>query len=297
MLMNGMYLLEQLINGICQGSIYALIAIGYTLICGVVGLVSLCYGDSVMFGAFVSYVAFGALGTNPVLAFLVSFGGTALLGALLHKTCCEPFLDSPRHISVMCTIGAGIFIKNVVQLLTKSETKPIPRIFGEGFFTIGEIHVSYVQVAVLAIVLFLIIVLSFFLNKTKVGISLKAVSQDRKAAELVGINVKATTLLGNMIGCGLGGIAGMLYAVYYASFQANFGGPIGIKAFSASVLGGMTDITVAATGGLTIGILENFGVALFGSGYRDLVAFLFLIIVLIFKPQGLSFKFKKRGAK
>ena len=262
-----------------------------------VGLVSLCYGDTVMFGAFVSYLAFSYLGTNPILAFLVSFCGTALLGAVFHKTCCEPFLDSPRHISCMCTIGAAIFIKNVVQLLTKSETKPIPRIFGEGFFAIGQIHVSYVQVAVLLIVLFLVLVLTFFLNKTKAGISLKAVSQDRKAAELVGINVKATTLLGNMIGCGLGGIAGMLYAVYYSSFQANFGGPIGIKAFSASVLGGMTDITVAATGGMTIGVLENFGVAIFGSGYRDLVAFLFLIIVLIFRPQGLSFSFKKKGAK
>ena len=151
--MNGMYFLEQLINGICQGSIYALIAIGYTLIVGVVGLVSLCYGDTVMFGAFVSYLAFSYLGTNPILAFVVSFGGTALLGIVLHKTCCEPFLDSPRHISCMCTIGAAIFIKNFVQLLTKSETKPIPRIFGEGYFTLGQIHVSYVQVAILFIVL------------------------------------------------------------------------------------------------------------------------------------------------
>ena len=288
------YWIEQLINGICQGSIYALIAIGYTLIVGIVGLVSLSYGDTVMFGAFASYLAFSALGTNPILAFLVSFVATGLLGIILHKTCYEPFLDSPRHISVMCTIGAAIFIKNVVQLLTKSETKPIPRIFGEGYFMLGEFRIAHVQVTILVIVLFLIIVLTLFLNKTKAGIKLKAVSQDRLAAELMGINVKTTTLLGNVIGCGLGGIAGMLYSVYYASFQATFGGPIGIKAFSASVLGGLSDLGVAATGGMAIGIFENLGVALFSSGYRDLIAFVFLITVLVFKPQGLSFNFRGR---
>lgn len=292
--MSGAYLLEQLVNGICQGLIYALIAIGYTLIVGVVGLVSLCYGDTVMVGAYVSFLAFSYIGSNPVLAFFVSFGCTALLGAALHKTCCEPFLDSPRHISVMCTIGASIFLKNIVQILTKSETKSVPRIFGEGFISFGDIRVSSVQIAILVVVLILVVLLSIFLNKTKVGISLKAVSQDRKAAELVGINVRNTTLLGNVIGCGFGGVAGMLYSVYYTAFQATFGGPIGTKAFSASVLGGMSDISVSAIGGMVIGILENFGIAIFNSGYRDLIAFVFLIVVLVFKPQGFSFKTTRR---
>ena len=293
--MNSTYLLEQLINGICQGAIYALVAIGYTMIVGVVGLVSLCYGETVMVGAFVSYLTFTLIGTSIPLAFAVSFVGTAVLGALLHKICYEPFLESPRHICVMCTIGASIFLKNVVQLMTKSETKAVPRIFGAGYFTVSQIRVAYVQVAILAIVILLSLALSFFLNKTRTGIMLKAISQDRKAASLVGINVKLATLLGNMLGCGLGGIAGMLYSVYYSAFQATMGGPIGIKAFSASVLGGLSDIPVAATGGMTIGVLENFGVAFFSSGYRDLIAFIFLITILVWKPHGLSFNFK-RGA-
>lgn len=295
--MSGIYLLEQLINGLCQGLIYALIAIGYTLIVGVVGLVSLSYGETVMTGAYIAFLTFTYVSTNPLIAFVICFVGTGLLGVVLHKTCIEPFLESPRHISVMCTIGAGIFLKNIVQILTKSETKAIPPIFGDGYFSIGQIRISHVQIAILVVVLLLIVILTLFLNKTKTGISLKAVSQSRKAAALVGINVRRTALLGNVIGCGLGGIAGMLYAVYYSAFQATFGGPIGIKAFSASVLGGMSDIAVAALGGLSIGILENFGVAVFSSSYRDLIAFAFLILILVFKPEGFAIAGRRRRGK
>lgn len=289
-----MYLLEQLINGICQGSIYALVAIGYTMIVGIVGLVSFCYGETVMVGAFVSYMAFSYLGSNIWLAFLVSFFGTAIMGIAIHKICYEPFFESPRHISLTCTIGAGIFIKSIVQIITKSETKPIPQIFGTGYLSLGQIRISYVQLAIISIVIVLSIGLSFFLNRTRTGIMLKAVSQDKKAASLLGINVSFATLIGNFVGCGLGGVAGMLYSVYYGAFQATMGGTIGMKAFSSSVLGGLHDIAVSAMGGLSIGILENLGISFAGTGYRDLIAFIFLILVLIFLPSGLSLHARRR---
>lgn len=289
-----MYLLEQLINGICQGSIYALVAIGYTMIVGIIGLVSFCYGETVMIGAFVSYMAFSHLGSNIWIAFSVSFLGTAIVGIAIHKICYEPFFESPRHISLTCTIGAGIFIKSIVQIITKSETKAIPPIFGTGYLSLGQIRISYVQIAIISIVIALSIGLSFFLNKTRTGIMLKAVSQDKKAASLLGINVSSATLIGNFVGCGLGGVAGMLYSVYYGAFQATMGGTIGMKAFSSSVLGGLHDIAVSAVGGLSIGVLENIGISFAGTGYRDLIAFIFLILVLIFLPSGLSLHARRK---
>ena len=284
-----MYFLQQLINGICQGSIYALVAIGYTLIVGITGLVSFCYGETVMVGAFLSWLAMSYLGDSPVLAILVALFGTAIVGAIIHKICYERFFDAPRHISLMCTIGMGILLKSLAQIVTRSETKPIAKLFGNGYIDIGAIRISYVQIAVLSIVIVASIALSIFMNKTKVGIMLKAVSQDKKAAALVDINVSKATMLGNMLGCGMGGVSGILYAVYYTSFKATMGNAIGMKAFSSSALGGLSDVAVSAIGGLNIGIFENIGISIFGSSYRDLIAFVFLILVLVIKPTGLSF--------
>lgn len=287
------YWIEQIFNGISQGSIYALIVIGYTLIVGIVGLPSFAYGDIVMCGAYFAYLVFSSVGNNALLVFLCAFAGTALLGIIMHKLCYEPFFDSPRHISLMCTIGMSILIKNVVQLLTKSVTMDIPSMFGTWYFDIGTIRITAAQVCVLGIVIILSSAFTLFLKKTKLGIQLRAVSQDRKAASLVGVDVNAIILFGNAIGCGMGGLAGLLYAVYYNSFRATMGGAIGMKAFSSAVLGGLGDISVASICGLIIGILENIGIALTSTGYRDMVAFIFLIVVLMFNPTGLGGKKKK----
>lgn len=286
-----MYWIEQLSNGVFQGSIYALIVIGYMLIVGIVGLPSFAYGDVVMCGAYFAYLAFG-IGDNAILVFLISFLGTALLGIAMHKICYEPFFNAPRHIALMCTIGMSILIKNVVQLITKSVTLDIPNMFGEGYVQLGSIRITATQIAVVLIVILLVIIFTLFLKKTKIGLQLRAVSQDRKAAYLMGIDVNYITMVGNCIGCGMGGVAGLLYAVYYNSFRATMGGPIGMKAFSSAVLGGLSDISVSSVCGLIIGVFENIGIALTGSGYRDMVAFIFLIVVLILNPTGLTSKKK-----
>ena len=147
----------------------------------------------------------------------------------------------------------------------------------------------------MVVVTVLCILLSIFLNKTKQGVIPRAVSQDRKAAAMVGIDVSGATLMGNVLGCGIGGVAGMLYALYYGSLSASMGGMATMKAFSSSVLGGLVDIQASAIGGLLIGISENYGIALFSSSLRDMIAFVFLIIVLIFFPKGLRIKIGRKA--
>lgn len=289
-----MYLLEQILNGLCQGSIYALMAIGYTMIYGVVGLVTFSYGEVVMLGAFSAFYISTAFGSNIVLGSIVGFVGAGLIGIVIHKVCYEKFLDAPKHIALLCTIGMSMLLKNLAQIIFGSQVKAMPEVIVSKNIEFLGLRVTNLQIIILAVVIILSISLSLFLSRTKGGMMLRAVSQDKKAASLVGINVKRTTMLGNCIGCGLGGVAGVLLGIYYGTIVPTMGGMVGLKAMSACVLGGLTNIPGAAIGGLTIGVLENLGIMVFSSGYRDMFAFIFLVIVLLFCPQGLFIKRKER---
>lgn len=282
-----MYIVEQLINGICQGSIYALVAIGFTMIVGIIGMVSFCYGETVMIGAYFAYLVFSVAG-NTFWAFPISFACMTVFAIIVHKICYEPFYNSPRHISLMCTIGMGIITKNLVNIATRGETLRVPNLFGTGAVSVGGIQVSYIKIATITIAVFLCAVLSLFFNKTRIGMQLRAVSQNRKAASLLGIDISKMTIIGNILGCGFGGIAGILYSIYYSSFFAYMGDKLSMKAFSASVLGGLTDVSVSAAGGFFISISENFGISILPSGFRDVIAFVFLILILVIMPGGLS---------
>ena len=275
------YLIEQLINGICQGAIYALFAIGYTIIVGVVGLVSFTFGEVIMIGAFAALFTATLTGGNILLTILFSFAASGLIGIVIHKICYEKFFESARYIPLICTIGMSMLIKNTVQILFGSETKAMPEVIPLGGIQIGNYRITYVQCTVMVVVTVLCI--------------MRAVSQDRKAAAMVGIDVSGATLMGNVLGCGIGGVAGMLYALYYGSLSASMGGMATMKAFSSSVLGGLVDIQASAIGGLLIGISENYGIALFSSSLRDMIAFVFLIIVLIFFPKGLRIKIGRKA--
>lgn len=298
-----MYVIQQLMNGICQGSIYALMAIGYAMIYGIVGLVTFTYGEVVMLGSFSAFYFFIVFGDNLLLALLCGFISAGFVGVFVHKVCYQRFLNAPRHISLICTIGMSMFLKNLAIIVFGSTMKGLPRFFEGKTLVLLEkvvngqktqVSMTYIQVIVICVVVILAISLSLFLNKTKMGMRLRAVSQDRKAAALVGINVNRTTLLGNCIGCGLGGVAGILLGLYYNSVIPTMGGVAGLKAFSSVVIGGLSNIPGAALGGLSIGIIENLGIAFIpnGSGYRDVFAFAFLVIALSIRPQGL---FAKRG--
>lgn len=280
-------LIEQLMNGLGQGAIYALMSIGYALIFGVVGLVTFTHGDVIMLGAFASYYCFTYLGQNLLLAILCGFIASGLVGFIVHRVCYNRFFDSPRQISLICTIGMGMFLRNLVQVVEGAESKPIPSLFGNGAITFAGLRISHMQLCIFAVVIVLTLVLVLFLNRTRMGMALKSVSMDKTASAMVGIDTKMATTLGNMIGCALAGVAGVLLAMYYGTITATMGGSIGMKAFCCAVLGGAGSIGGAAVGGLLIGVAENIGIMFFGAGFRDTVSFLFLILVLIIKPEGL----------
>jgi branched-chain amino acid transport system permease protein len=280
------YFLNQLINGLCQGAVYALMAIGYSVVVGVVGMVTFTHGEVIMIGSFAAFYTFQLCGNNIFLGLLSSFTASWILGILVYKICYEKFFSAPRHISLLCTIGFSILVKNLAQIIFGPNQKPMLDVVEPRFFRIGTVQISQLQLVIICTVIVLAGALSFVFGHTKFGIKLKAVSQDKTASYMVGINVKQVAMLGNCLGCGIGGIAGLLFSIYYQTLQATMGGAMGMKAFASSVLGGLTDVRFSALGGLCIGIIENMGITISSASFRDVFAFGFLIIVLIIKPTG-----------
>lgn len=288
------YFLSQLVNGICQGAIYALIAIGYSVIVGVVGMVTFTYGEIMMIGAFAAYYTFQFVGNNLLLALLAAFAASFVVGSVVYKLCYERFFNAPRHISLLCTIGISMLLKNLAQIVFGPNAKPVINIIDNRIFHLNvlgvTVDIKMLQIIVILLVMACSLILTFIFQRTKYGISLRAVSQDKTAAYMMGINVRRTAMIGNCIGCGFGGVAGILLAIYYYSVAPTTYGTFSIKAFSSSVLGGLVDIRLSAIGGLCIGIIENLGIALTTASFRDLFAFVFLIIVLVIRPQGFATK-------
>ena len=288
------YVLNQLINGICQGAIYALMAIGYSTIVGVVGMVTFTYGEIMMIGAYGAFYIFLSCGNNIFLGILMAFSCSFLLGIAVYKLCYERFFNAPRHISLLCTIGFSMLIKNLAQIVFGPETKSILNVIPNRIFTLhlGPVAIDFrlLQIVIMLLVVTFALLLTFFFNRTRAGVALRAVSQSKDAAYLVGINVRRTALLGNCIGCGFGGIAGCLLAIYYINFQSDTFGSFSMKAFSASVLGGLVDLRMSALGGLCLGIIENLGITISSATFRDVFAFGFLILMLVVRPQGFAVK-------
>lgn len=288
------YFLNQLVNGISQGAIYALMAISYSVVVGVTGLITFTHGEVIMIGAFASFYIFQFVGNNLIIGIVASFIASWLIGMFVYYVCYNRFFESPSHISLICTIGVSMLIKNLAQIYFGPNQKPMLNVIDNKVFRIGVLQISTIQIIILITVIVLAGLLSFFINKTRWGIKLRTVSQDKKAASLMGVNVSRTAMIGNCIGCGLAGISGMLIAVYYQTLQATMGGSLGMKAFSSSVLGGLTDTRFSALGGLAIGIIENLGITVSSASFRDIFAFGFLIIILIIRPEGFV---AKKGAR
>lgn len=282
------YILNQLVNGLCQGAIYALLAIGYSVVAGVTGMVTFTHGEVMMIGALASYELFMIAGQNFVLGLIVGFAASWVLGMLVYKICYERFFEAPKYISLLCTVGFSMLVKNVVQAVVGSDKKPVLEVVKIQNFKIGPVQISNLQLLIVFIVIVLAISLSLFFKKSRWGVALRAISQNKKASYLMGINVKKTAMIGNCIGCGLGGVAGVLLAVYYQTFYATMGGPVSLKAFTSSLLGGLTDMRFSALGGLCIGIAENIGIAFSSSNFRDIFAFVFLLLILMIRPQGFA---------
>lgn len=281
------YILEQIFNGLCQGSIYALMAIGYSMIVGVTGLVTFTYGEVIMMGAFASYYCYTLANGNVFFGIICAFICSGLMGAIIYKVCYQHFLNAPSYICLVCTIGFSMIVKSLAQVFFGGETKGVPTVFEKQFYDVGPLRISNLQLLIFAVVIVLSLMLTVYLLKTKAGMAFRSVSQDRTAAALLGINVNRTMLIGNIVGCALGGVGGALFALYYTKVYPLMGGTIGMKAFSSAILGGLNNVAGAAGGGVIIGVCENVGLMFISTGLRDVIAFGFLIIVLLIKPQGL----------
>jgi branched-chain amino acid transport system permease protein len=295
------YFLQQLINGITLGSIYGLIAIGYTMVYGIIGMINFAHGDIFMVGAFVALIAilamFAALGTMVplalVLVLLVAMAVAAVWGWALERVAYRPLRGSFRLAPLITAIGASIFLQNFVQLAQGARSKPIAPMIPGGFVLSDgadggfSVSLSYMQIIIIVTTITLMIGFSLLIARTSLGRAQRACEQDRTMAALCGVNVDRTISLTFVLGAALAAVAGMMYLTYYGVIDFFIGFIAGIKAFTAAVLGGIGSLPGAMLGGLIIGLIEVFWAGYFTTQYKDVAAFSILAIVLIFLPSGL----------
>jgi branched-chain amino acid transport system permease protein len=293
------YFVQQLINGITLGSIYGLIAIGYTMVYGIIGMINFAHGDIFMVGAFIALISFltlVAIGLTaiPVALFivlLIAMSLTALYGWTVERLAYRPLRHSFRLAPLISAIGMSIILQNYVQVAQSARVKPLPPLI-EGTHVIIEsdvftVELSNIQIIVVLTTLVLMIVFSWIVAKTRLGRDMRACEQDLKMASLLGVNIDRTISLTFVIGAALASVAGIMYLLYYGVIDFFIGFVAGVKAFTAAVLGGIGSLPGAMLGGLLIGLIETFWSAYFSIEYKDVAAFSILIVVLIFLPTGI----------
>lgn len=296
--------MQYVISGLAMGAIYSLIAVGYSMIWKSMGLLNFAQGPAVMFSGFLGVTAVALIpkGTNPILAtiliFLFASFISAVIAVISHKLVHEPTLKTAlkmRNVNyekmniLVATLAVGIILENTAKILWTGEPRYFALPIGKSAIVIGDIVFSSLNLWILGVATLIVIILQLFLFKTKIGKAMRAVAQDKEAAALMGVNVKKSLQATFVMAYVLGSVAGILVAPIIFAFFAN--GPIlGIKGFSAAVLGGIYSIPGSILGGLVLGVLESLGASIFGSGYRNAVAFVVLIAVLLIRPTGLFAK-------
>lgn len=282
-------LLEQLVNGIAIGMSYALVAVGYSMVFGVLRLVNFSHSAVYTFGAFVVWFCIYTLNLNVFLSILISIGITGFLGVALDKMALEPLRKKgePGIPSLITTIGMSYIIVNLLNIAFGSQIKRFPDLFNWGNFELFGATIGWQQVMIAWACLLLLGFLSLIINKTRIGLGMRAVQQQSTAAAINGINVNNVIAFTFFLGAASAAIAGTLVASYYQYVRPTFGDVIGLKAFAAAVLGGIGSLTGSVLGGLLIGVVESMAVFALGSTYIDLVAYLVMFAVLLIKPTGL----------
>ena len=279
--------LTQVLNGLQLGSIYALVALGYTMVYGIILLLNFAHGDIIMFGSYVAWIALVQLGLNPALAVLLAIFGCVVLGVLIDKVAYAPLREAPRLSILITAIGVSFLLENGVQLLLGADAKVVPSIIDLGTVQVFGSTLSGTALLTVAVTIVATVVLTLLVQKTRLGKAMRAVSEDMGAARLMGVNVNSTISFTFAVGSALAGIAAILYSMAYQQVSPTMGVMLGTKAFVAAVLGGIGSIPGAVIGGLIVGFSEVF-VAAFGlSVWQDAVVFLLLILVLVVKPTGL----------
>ncbi len=277
--------IAQIINGLQTGSVYALVALGYSMVYGIILLLNFAHGDIIMIGSYMVYYAIASFALPPAVAVILAVLVSTALGVTIEKVAYTPLRSAPRLSLLITAIGISFLLENGAQLLFGADQKSMsPMVSGN--IVVGKVIVSYAALVTIAVTVAVMIVLSMFVNKTKMGKAMRAVSEDMGAAQLMGISLNRTISLTFAIGSALAGIGAVLYLCAYPQASPTMGSMLGIKAFVAAVLGGIGSIPGAMIGGFAIGLLEALVAAAHLSMWKDAAVFLILIIVLLFKPTG-----------
>lgn len=279
--------IQQLVNGISLGSIYALIALGYTMVYGIIKLINFAHGDVFMIGAFVGFFAIKGLGLGFLPALALSMIVCALLGVIIERIAYKRLRNATRIAALITAIGVSLLIEYVTIYVRGAQPEAYPNVFPAKNFDVFGVSISSQSVFILAVSLSLMVILQFIVHRTKIGKAMRAVSYDAEAARLMGINVDNTISATFAIGSALAGAAGVIFGIYYTKIEPLMGIIPGLKAFVAAVLGGIGIIPGAMIGGLLLGVVETVVSAAGYSLWRDAAAFIILILILIFRPSGL----------
>lgn len=280
-------IIEQLINGLRSGSIYALIALGYTMVYGIAKMINFAHGDIIMVGAYSLYVTIGILKLPVVLGVIITVVVCAVLGVLIEKIAYKPLRKAPSLAVLITAIGISFLLQSLALLIFKANPIPFKSIVTLKAVTIGGITISGVTIVTLGVTFVCMVLLTLFITKTKAGSAMRAVSEDKAAAQLMGINVNKTISMTFAIGSALAAVAGIMFICQYQSMTPTLGALPGIKAFVAAVLGGIGSIPGAMIGGLLLGLIESISKAYISSELADAIVFSVLVLVLLVKPSGL----------
>lgn len=280
--------LQQMINGLSLGSIYALIALGYTMVYGIIKLINFAHGDVYMLGAFVAFYATTFFHLNFFVALVVAMVLCGVLGVVIERIAYKPLRHATRITALITAMGVSYVLEYTTQYFAGSEVKTFPTdLLDNTAFSFRGVRITMMQIYIFVITIVLMIILTYIVSKTKMGRAMRAVSVDEDAAKLMGINVDTTISFTFFLGSCLAGVAGVLVGVYYNSINPLMGMTPGLKAFIAAVFGGIGNIPGAMIGGLFIGIAETLVTAYGSSLYKDAIVYVILILVLILKPDGL----------
>jgi len=292
---NRAMILQQLVNGLTLGSLYALIALGYTMVYGVLLMINFAHSEIFMSGAFVSLLVYQKLTAIMsawqafVTGIAVAFLFCALLAIAIERVAYRPLRRAARLTPLISAIGVSILLQNAVFLGISDQSLAYPQAFAVRHVHFLGAEISNLQMLIMGVSLVLMLILQFFVNRTRLGTAIRATAQDASTASLMGIPVNGVIAITFFIGGALGGVAGALNGMYYGSIKYNMGFVPGIKAFTAAVLGGIGNIQGAMWGGIILGVLESLAAGFIpnGSDWKDVIAFSVLLLILLFRPEGL----------
>ena len=280
-------LIQTLISGLSLGSIYALIALGYTMVYGIAKMLNFAHGDIIMVGAYAAITAVFAMGLPPFIAILISIALCALLGIVIEFLAYRPLRQAQPLAVLITAIGVSYLLQNLALLIYGSEQKAFPTIVALPTVHIGGVYIDGITLATLVVTAVIMVALSLFINKTRMGKAMRAVSEDKEAAELMGISVNRTITVTFAIGSALAGVAAIFYGAAYTYIRPTTGAMPGIKAFTAAVFGGIGSIPGAMLGGILLGVIEQLSKTYISTLWADAIVFGVLVVVLVVKPTGL----------